>query len=158
VAGLGLEWFRGPLPRLETGSLFAGHTTDEIEFMGGESPITEVSGLGAFVQAAAFPLQTYQGGSPERMIATNLEMYEIALAEHPDYRIPYFSYRGAPVGIDIRRVVKTGITPAMDIGIAGRGGGQIGAGCFRAPLECFESALAAFENRAQPVLMPSANE
>jgi hypothetical protein len=147
VAGLGREWFRGPLPRMESGSLFAGHTAAEIEFMGGESPITEASGLGAFAQAAAFPLQGYQGGFPERMIATNLDMYEIALAEHPEYRIPYFRYRGVPVGIDIRRVVESGITPAMDIGIAGRGGGQIGAGCFRAPLECFTSALAAFESR-----------
>jgi hypothetical protein len=83
------------------------------------------------------------------MIATNLDMYAITLAEHPEYRIPYLRYRGVPVAIDIRRVVETGITPAMDIGIAGRGGGQIGAGCFRAPLACFESALTAFEERQQ---------
>ncbi|MGZ4305329.1 MAG: DUF1116 domain-containing protein [Solirubrobacteraceae bacterium] len=147
VAGLGREWLRGPLPEMDTGTLFEGHGADEIEFMGGESPVTEVSGLGGFAQAAAFPLQSYQGGSGERMIATNLEMYDITVAEHPRYRIPYFGYRGVPVGIDVCRVISTGIRPAMDIGIAGRGGGQIGAGCFRAPMECFESALAAFEAR-----------
>jgi hypothetical protein len=147
VAGLGHEWFRGPLPEMDTGTLFEGHGANEIEFMGGESPVTEVSGLGGFAQAAAFPLQSYQGGSAERMIATNLEMYDITVAEHSRYRIPYFGYRGVPVGIDVRRVVGTGIRPAMDIGIAGRGGGQIGAGCFRAPMECFESALGAFEAR-----------
>ena len=151
VAGLGREWFRGPLPEMETGTLFAGHAADEIEFMGGESPITETAGLGAFAQAAAFPLQGYQGGTPERMIATNLEMYEITVGEHSDYRIPYLHYRGVPVGIDVRRVVSTRITPAMDIGIAGRGGGQIGAGCFRAPIQCFEAALAAFHDRHSPV-------
>ena len=32
------------------------------------------------------------------------------------------------------RLWRPGITPVMDIGVAGRGGGQIGAGVFRAPL------------------------
>jgi hypothetical protein len=147
VAGLGDEWFRGPLPTMEGGTLFEGYTEDDIEFMGGESPITESAGLGGFAQAAAFPLQAYQGGTPERMVELNLEMYDITTTEHPDFRIPYLRYRGVPVGIDIRRVVQTGITPIMDIGIAGRGGGQIGAGAFRAPMECFTAALDAFERR-----------
>ncbi|MCW2953011.1 MAG: hypothetical protein JWQ48_2181 [Conexibacter sp.] len=147
VSGMGDEWFRGPLPQMETGGLFAGFTEDDAEFMGGESPITETAGLGGFAQAAAFPLQAYQGGTPERMVATNLQMYEITVGEHGVYRIPYLSYRGVPVGIDIRRVVATEITPAMDIGIAGRGGGQIGAGSFRAPLACFQDALGGFIRR-----------
>ncbi|WP_396047155.1 hypothetical protein [Aeromicrobium sp. UC242_57] len=37
----------------------------------------------------------------------------------------------------------TGILPVMDVGLAGRDGGQIGAGIIRAPRECFEQALAA---------------
>jgi hypothetical protein len=144
VAGLGDEWFRGPLPHLESSHLFEGHTEEEIEFMGGESVVTETSGLGGFAQAAAFPLQAYQGATPERMIETNLRMYEISHGEHAHYKIPYFGYRGTPVGIDIRKVTLSGITPAMDIGIAGRGGGQIGAGSFTAPTEPFQKALAAF--------------
>ncbi|MCU1603955.1 MAG: YahG/YlbE-like protein, partial [Modestobacter sp.] len=52
-------------------------------------------------------------------------------------------YRGTPAGIDVRRVADTGITPVMDVGIAGRAGGQIGAGCFRAPIEPFLDALQA---------------
>ena len=148
VAGLGDEWFRGPLPEMESGSLFPGHTVEDIEFMGGESPITESAGLGGFAQAAAFPLQAWQGGTPERMVEMNLEMYEITVAEHPHYKIPFLGYRGVPVGIDVRRVVETGIAPVMDIGIAGRGGGQIGAGAFRAPMECFTGALDALARRA----------
>ncbi len=144
VAGLGGEWFRGPLPHMESSHLFEGHTEEEIEYMGGESVITETSGLGGFAQAAAFPLQAYQGGTPRRMIETNLRMYEISAGEHTDYKIPYLEYRGTPVGIDVRKVAQSGITPAMDIGIAGRGGGQIGAGSFTAPIEPFQKALAAF--------------
>ena len=148
VAGLGDEWFRGPLPEMESGSVFPGHTVEDIEFMGGESPITESAGLGGFAQAAAFPLQAWQGGTPERMVEMNLEMYEITVAEHTHYKIPFFGYRGVPVGIDVRRVVETGIAPVMDIGIAGRGGGQIGAGAFRAPMECFTAAHDALARRA----------
>jgi hypothetical protein len=70
-------------------------------------------------------------------------MYEITLAEHPELKIPYLGFRGIPVGIDIHKVVATRITPVMDIGVAGKGGGQIGAGVLRAPLACFTAAARA---------------
>lgn len=146
VSGLGDTWFQAPLPAVDA-KLFDGYSVEDIEFMGGESVINETVGLGGFAQAAAFPLQEYQGGSPERMVATNLEMYEITVGEHPEFRIPYLGFRGVPTGIDVHRVVETGIAPAMDIGVAGRGGGQIGAGVLRAPLACFEAAAREYERR-----------
>jgi hypothetical protein len=112
--------------------------------MGGESVIIETVGLGGFAQAAAFPLQSYQGGSAEAMVANNLAMYDIVVGEHSDFRIPFLGYRGTPTGIDVLKVVETGRTPIMDIGIAGRNGGQIGAGLVRAHLGCFERAAAAY--------------
>jgi hypothetical protein len=144
VSGLGDTWFQAPLPAVDA-KLFEGYGVEDIEFMGGESVINETVGLGGFAQAAAFPLQEYQGGSPERMVATNLEMYEITVGEHPDFKIPYLGFRGVPTGIDVHRVVGTGIAPAMDIGVAGRAGGQIGAGVLRAPLACFEAAAREYE-------------
>jgi hypothetical protein len=143
VSGLGDSWFTAPLEPVEA-KLFDGFTEEDIEFMGGESVINETVGLGGFAQAAAFPLQAYQGGSAERMVAANLEMYGITLGEHPEFKIPYLGFRGVPTGIDIHRVVETGIRPAMNIGVAGRGGGQIGAGVLRAPLACFEAAVEAY--------------
>ena len=143
VSGLGDRWFLGPHATVQA-KLFEGHREDEIAWMGGESIICETIGLGGFAQAAAFPLQIYQGGSPEAMVERNLELYRITEGENPDFRIPALSYRGSPTGIDIFKVVATGITPAMDIGIAGRDGGQIGAGVVRAPLPCFEAAAKAF--------------
>ena len=151
VSGHGDRWFRGPLPTAEQFHLFAGHTAEDIEVMGGESPITEVCGLGGMAQACAFPLQTYQGGSPEGMVARNIEMYAIAAAEHPRFKIPFLQYRGTPVGIDVHRVIETGITPVMDVGIAGRAGGQIGAGCFRAPIEPFRAAASSLPRAAPKV-------
>lgn len=143
VSGLGDTWFRGPHASVEA-KLFEGHTEDEITWMGGESIITETIGLGGFAQASAPALQSYQGGSYDAMIARNLELYQITVGENPDYLIPALGYRGTPTGIDIFKVLETKILPAMDIGIAGRNGGQIGAGVVRAPLLCFERAAEAY--------------
>lgn len=146
VSGLEDTWFTAPLEPVEA-KLFEGFSEDDIEFMGGESVINETVGLGGFAQAAAFPLQAYQGGSPERMVTTNLEMYEITCGEHPELKIPYLGFRGVPTGIDVHRVVETGIRPAMNIGVAGKDGGQVGAGVLRAPIACFHAAVEAYERR-----------
>ena len=146
VSGLGDEWFVGPHPTV-VGHFFEGFTQDDLVWMGGESHVTETAGLGGFAQACAFPLQKYQGGSPEVMIENNLAMYEITVGEHPDYFIPYFGFRGTPTGIDIFKVMATGITPVIDGGLGGKDGGQIGAGVLRAPIECFELAAEAYRAR-----------
>lgn len=61
-------------------------------------------------------------------------------------------FAGTPTGIDVRRVVETGITPVINTGIAHRqtGVGQIGAGVARAPMECFIAALRALADLARP--------
>ncbi len=69
VSGLGDRWF-GPLPDVSC-KLFEGYTEDDIEWIGGESHITETVGLGGFAQAAAFGLQAYQGGSAPEMARWN---------------------------------------------------------------------------------------
>jgi hypothetical protein len=143
VSGLGDAWFEGPHASVEA-KLFEGHTEDEITWMGGESIITETIGLGGFAQAAAPALQTYQGGSYEAMAARNRALYQITVGENPDYLIPALGYRGTPTGIDIFKVLESQVLPVMDVGIAGRNGGQIGAGIVRAPLVCFERAAEAY--------------
>lgn len=143
VSGLAGEWFRAPIPSLE-GKFFEGYTQADVEYMGGESCLAETTGLGGFAQACAFTLQDYQGGSAERMAEINRDMYEITVGEHPDYKIPLFGFRGTPLAIDVHKVVETGITPAIDLGVAGKSGGQIGAGVLRAPLQCFQAAAVAY--------------
>ena len=52
---------------------------------------------------------------------------------------------GTPTGIDVAAVVRTGILPQINTGMAGRvaGTGQVGAGLVKPPAECFVQALAA---------------
>lgn len=143
VSGLRDRWFSGPHPLVEA-KLFEPFTAEDVEWIGGESCITETVGLGGFAQAAAFALQAYQGGSPQEMARMNEQMYRIAAGEHTDFRIPYFGYRGTPVGIDVAKVLETGILPVIDGGLAGREGGQIGAGILKPPYECFATAWSAY--------------
>ncbi len=145
VSGVGdlNAWIRGDQATVDA-KLFDGHTEDEITWMGGDSAIAETIGLGGFAQAAAFPLQRYQG-APQVMIERNLSMYKITVGENSHYKIPYLEYRGTPTGIDFRKVLDTGIQPAIDMGVGGKDGGQIGAGVVKPPMNCFINAKAAYD-------------
>jgi len=72
-------------------------------------------------------------------------MYGITLTRNPEYTLPALGFAGTPTGIDLRRVVESGVAPVINTGIAHRepGVGQIGAGIARAPLDCFAAALRA---------------
>jgi Protein of unknown function (DUF1116) len=144
VSGLGERWFTGPaeLPR---GLYFPGFSAEDANPDVGDSTITETAGLGAFAMAAAPAIVRFVSGTAREALASTLEMYEITLAENPAFGIPQLDFRGTPTGIDIRRVVRTGILPRINTGIAHRepGIGQIGAGLVRPPRACFEQALEA---------------
>ncbi|MBI2466760.1 MAG: DUF1116 domain-containing protein [Candidatus Rokubacteria bacterium] len=144
VSGLGDRWFTGPAA-VPAGLFFPGHGPADANPDIGDSAITETAGLGGFAMAAAPGIVEFIGGCTDDAVRTTLEMYEITLAEHAHYRIPALGFRGTPTGIDVRKVVATGILPVINTGIAHRtpGVGQIGAGIVRPPLACFADALGA---------------
>jgi len=144
VAGAAGRWFTAPVNTPE-GLFFPGFGPADANPDIGDSAIVETIGLGGMAMAASPAVARFVGaGGLEAAIRITDEMREIALEEHPHFRIPTQD-RGAPVGIDVRRVVATGITPVINTGIAGRtpGTGQVGAGTVRAPLACFTAALEA---------------
>jgi hypothetical protein len=101
--------------------------------------------VGGFAMAAAPAIVRFIGGEVPDALAATRAMYEITLAEHPAFQVPILSFRGTPVGIDVTRVVRTGVLPCVNTGIAGRvpGVGQVGAGLVTPPAEVFTAALAA---------------
>jgi hypothetical protein len=144
VSGTGDRWFTAPAPTVR-GVYFPGYGPEHANPDMGDSAITETVGLGAFALAAAPAIVQLVGGSAQLALDTTLDMYEITLAEHETFRIPALDFRGTPLGIDVRRVVETGVVPVIDTGIAHReaGVGQIGAGLTQAPLGCFVAAVEA---------------
>lgn len=145
VSGLGERWFTAPA-QTPQGLYFTGFSGDDANPDIGDSTITETAGIGAFAMAAAPAIVSFVSGKPKDALDATLEMYEITVAEHPQFTIPPLDFRGTPVGIDLRSVVELGITPRVNTGIAHKnaGVGQIGAGLVRPPLEIFEQALLAF--------------
>ncbi|MGH7392809.1 MAG: DUF1116 domain-containing protein [Candidatus Rokuibacteriota bacterium] len=150
VAALGERWFTAPV-EMPAGLYFPGFSAEDANPDMGDSAIVETVGLGGGAMAASPAVARFvgAGGMAEARAATD-EIREICAGDHPHFRIATLDERGAPVGIDVRRVVETGITPLINTGIAGRtaGTGQIGAGVARAPLGCFTRALDALAGAA----------
>jgi len=145
VSGLGERWFTAPV-ETPVGLYLPGFGPEDANPDMGDSAIVETIGLGGGAMAASPAVARFlgAGGVSEAMAAT-AEAREICVGEHPIFRIPALDERGVPVGIDVRRVVETGVTPLINTGIAGKtaGVGQVGAGVVRAPLGCFTAALEA---------------
>ncbi|MDQ7840323.1 MAG: DUF1116 domain-containing protein [bacterium] len=149
VSGLGDRWFTAPAT-VPVGLYFPGFSSADANPDIGDSTITETAGIGAFAMAAAPAIVKFVGGTPAEAAAATLEMYEITVGENPAFGLPPLDFRGTPTGIDIRKVVRTGITPRINTGIAHRmpGVGQVGAGLVRPPMACFEQALEAMAELA----------
>ena len=146
VAGLGDRWFTAPV-EMPRGLYFPGFTEADANPDLGDSTIIETVGLGGFAMAAAPAVAGFVGaGTASAALDYTRSMYEITVARNPEWSIPGLDFAGVPTGIDIRKVVATGIAPTINTGIAHRepGIGQVGAGVVRAPMACFEQALEAF--------------
>jgi hypothetical protein len=144
VSGTGDRWFTAPSP-VPRGLLFPGFTDADCNPDLGDSAITETIGLGGVAMAASPAVVGFVGGASVRdALAVTREMGEICAGTSPHYRVPALEFDGVPSGIDVRRVVATGIAPVINTGIAHRraGVGQIGAGTVRAPLGAFRAAVA----------------
>jgi len=145
VSGLGDRWFTAPAEIID-GLFFPGFTAEDANPDIGDSVITETTGIGGFAMAGAPAIVQFVGGTPQDALNYTTSMYEITEAENNTYKIPALNFRGTPTGIDIRKVIETGILPIINTGIAHKdpGVGQVGAGLVRPPMKCFEDALEAF--------------
>lgn len=114
VSGLGQECFTAPAPRVK-GLYLPGYKEEDAGLDMGDSAITETVGWGGFVLAGATGILSLVGGTPEEAMEYSREMQKITYGTTPFYRIPIMNFQGVPVGIDIRKVVQTGITPIISI-------------------------------------------
>ncbi len=137
------QWFAAPSP-VVNGHYFPQFGAADANRDIGDSAITEASGLGGFASGGAPAVTGFIGGTAQELLTANLEMYQIVAAESQHFGLAVWDNRGTPTGIDVTKVLETGITPFVTTGIAHReaGVGQVGAGRVRAPLECFQKAAA----------------
>lgn len=147
VSSLGDRWFVAPAPKLE-GKYFSTKwgPKDAMPWLG-DSCIVETVGLGGFAAAAAPAVLRLRGGTIKDAIQQTEEMKNICIGINYNYPIPLLEFSGPPIGIDIRKVVNTGITPISHGGILFKNGGQIGVGIARLPMKSFEDSLLAFSEK-----------
>ena len=154
VSGTGDRWFTGPEDKLDT-LFFPGFTEDDACPDCGDSAILEAYGLGGPIAVAAPSVQQMVGtgeGGFEDALATSEEQAEIMVAANPDMPIPNWNFRGVPVGIDVRKVVATGIAPLITTAVMHKkaGIGMVGVGKVRASMPCFTAALEALSESRVP--------
>ncbi|MFN8594843.1 MAG: hypothetical protein U0559_01470 [Anaerolineae bacterium] len=71
---------------------------------------------------------TVRRRTPQMAIDATREMYEIAFGEHEGFTIPILTFAAQLPGIDVRKVMETGILPRLNTGIAHKkpGVGMVG--------------------------------
>ncbi len=147
LASMPERWFTAPAGKVQ-GLYFPQFTEEDANPDIGDSTITETAGYGGMAMAAAPAITQFVGGTPQMATQNTLEMYEITFSEHENFTIPALNFRGTPLGIDVRKVMETGILPRINTGIAHKdpGVGMVGAGILRAPEKCFKDAFEAIRN------------
>jgi len=150
VSGTGDQWFTGPAQFVD-GLYLGGFGPEDANPDIGDSAIAETAGIGGFSMATAPAIVRFVGGTVPDALATTRRMHEITLAKNPRWTIPVLEFEGAPTGIDVTAVCRTGILPQINTGMAGNraGIGQVGAGLVTPPAEIFPAALAALAERAR---------
>ena len=144
TSGTGDRWFTAPANTpdgLFLGSFGPEDANPDI----GDSAITETAGIGGLAMATAPAIVRFVGGSVPDALATTRRMYDITVGENPAFAIPVLEFRGSPTGIDVTAVVRSGVLPQINTGMAGRvaGTGQVGAGLVTPPMACFTQAITA---------------
>ncbi|MDF2510338.1 MAG: hypothetical protein K0S04_204 [Herbinix sp.] len=143
-AGTGKQWFSVPAPKILGQLLNPSWTEADLAGYLGDSCVTEIYGLGGFSAIASPAFVRLTGGSFADAKKRTEDAREVSLGEHLFAPIPWDDYRGFPVGIDMRKVVATNITPTSHGGSARLVGGQGGAGSMLVPMDCFKQGLRAF--------------
>jgi hypothetical protein len=143
------EWFLAPSPPVGHALYYAGQGPETSAPDIGDSALLELVGLGGPAGAASPAVADFVGGTMADAIALTEDMGRICSGRSSRFKLPLLDFQGTPVGVDVRRVVETGITPRINTGIlhASAGTGQVGAGVAVAPLDCFRQALLALDRQ-----------
>ena len=143
VSALGDRWFQAPAC-MPVGLYFPGYTEADANPDMGDSAICETFGIGGFAMASSPAVVRFVGaGNISSAMKYSRDMMEITVGENDAYVMPTMDFTGTGTGIDIRKVIETGILPVINTGMAHKkpGVGQVGAGVVKPPMECFEQAL-----------------
>ncbi len=143
VGGVKDRWFIDKTAPMDEAIYYSGYSVNDAAGDIGDSAIVETVGLGGMIIPAAPSISSFVGGTLSDSIRTMENMQSICFASNQKFGPGSADFTPAPLGIDIRKVVKTGVAPVVDTGVLHKtsGIGQIGAGIARAPMDVFKKAV-----------------
>lgn len=143
VGGAGSRWFIANTMPMDEAIYYSGYGPEDAAGDIGDSAIVETAGLGGMIIGSAPSISSFVGGSTAHARASMAAMQSICAGTNPAFATSATDFTPAPTGIDLRRVVRLGLTPIIDTGVLHKasGVGQIGTGIARAPMEVFVRAL-----------------
>ena len=143
------RWFIAESPPVQDALYYPDQGPDTSAPDIGDSAVLELVGLGGPAAANSPAVAGFLGGRMADAMAVTAAMARICAGTSSRFRLPVLDNAGTPLGVDVRRVVETSITPAVNTGILhiSDGSGQVGAGVARAPVECFVQALLDLDQR-----------
>ena len=136
-------WFIVPTAPMDEAIYYSGYGPEDAAGDIGDSAIVETAGLGGMIIGAAPSISSFVGGSMQHSRQAMAAMRAICAGENPAFAPGAVDFTPAPLGVDIRKVVRMGYTPIIDTGVLHKasGVGQIGTGIARAPMDAFKQAL-----------------
>src|SRR5437867_3533608 len=110
-----------------------------------------MQGLGGGAMAAGIAHVLSTGDSADDAIRYSREMMRISVGKNSYFRIPVLNFEGTPVGVDIRKVLESGISQVCAVGIAHNkpGVGLIGFGMVRVRLRANRGRKEASKRRTR---------
>ncbi|HEV8652224.1 MAG TPA: DUF1116 domain-containing protein [Actinomycetes bacterium] len=145
----GDAWFVAPAPPVGRALYYPGFGPEVSAPDIGDSAVLELVGLGGPAAAASPAVAAFLGGTMADAAAATEAADHVCAGRSSRFKLPLLDFRGAPIGVDVRKAVELEITPSINTGIlhATAGTGQVGAGIAEAPIECFRRALLALDER-----------
>lgn len=143
------RWFVCEAPAVGHALYYAGQGPQTSARDIGDSAVLELSGLGAAAAAGSPAVAQLLGGDLAAAAELTGRLAAVCAGRSTRFKIPVLENAGTPLGVDVRKVVELGITPAVTTGIlhVSAGTGQVGAGVAEAPLDCFAEALIDLDRR-----------
>jgi len=148
LAGAG-QWFVTQAPEVGHALYYPGQGPQTSARDIGDSAVLELCGLGAAAAAGSPAVAQLLGGRMREAADLTGRLAAVCAGRSSRFKIPVLDNAGTPLGVDVRKVVELGLTPAVTTGIlhVSAGTGQVGAGVAEAPLACFADALADLDRR-----------
>ena len=143
------QWFLAEAPDVGHALYYSGQGPQTSARDIGDSAVLELSGLGAAAAAGSAAVAQLLGGQMREAADLTQRLAVVCAGRSSRFKIPALDNTGSPLGVDVRKVVELGMTPAVTTGILHRwaGTGQVGAGVAEAPLGCFAAAMADLDRR-----------